>query len=88
VHLVHLFPQKTVKTLALLPTRARALRGELVVVLSREVLAKLLRHFHRMTVLMTLSSHHLMRRNIQLPKLLRRVVAKKKGSMKMIVSKA
>jgi hypothetical protein len=78
MHLVHLLPRKIVKTLALLPIRAWALGGELVVLLSREVLAKLLQHLHTITVLMTLSSHHLMQRNIQLPKLLRRVVAEKR----------
>jgi hypothetical protein len=78
MHLVHLLPRKIVNTLALLPTRARVLRGQLINMLSREVLAKLLQHLHRMTILMTLSTHHLMRRNIQLPKLLRRVVAEKR----------
>jgi hypothetical protein len=82
-------PWKAANYLTHLPIRARVLVGQLVNVLSRDVLAQLLQHLHRMmTVLMTLSCHRLIPRNIQVRKLLRRVVAGEKVSVKMTVSRA
>jgi hypothetical protein len=77
---MELLPRKIMKTLAHLLTRARVLGGILINLLSREVLRKmlLLQPIHRMTIWMTLSSHDHMRRNIQVPKLLRRVEAEKR----------
>jgi hypothetical protein len=86
--MVDLLLRKIAKTLAHLATRARGLAIEHVKQLSREELGKLLQHVHRMTRRMTLSSHQHVWRRIQVPKFLWREVVEKKGSVKMIVSKA